>query len=199
MRFGIGRATEFGKGGRAWVGLALLFLLPACSSVPNAINPSSWYRGVAGIFGDDKESRDGIDKPYPNLGSVPGKPDVEPEAQRREILKGLVADRDNARYTNQQLHPLTEIAPPPPAATVPAAGANAAGTSAADVPLTLGSAPLPANERGVAASNTNPSVAPGYYATEPPPAAPSQPTGATTAAVPADPPPPALPAPSPAQ
>ena len=60
---------------------ATLLMVSGCSSVPDAVNPISWYRGVTGVSKNDDLGKDqnqqnlqeGSNEPYPNLGSVPGK------------------------------------------------------------------------------------------------------------------------------
>ncbi|MCK6452104.1 MAG: hypothetical protein L6R19_14825, partial [Alphaproteobacteria bacterium] len=45
----------------------------------------------------------GTEQPYPNLGSVPQTRPIRQsqDSQRQEVAKGLVADRQNARYTDE--------------------------------------------------------------------------------------------------
>lgn len=64
------------------------------------------------------------DEKFPNLSSVPDQaPEVTPAAERQKILEGLIADRENARYTDEQLRAGSDNSvgavppPPPPAAT----------------------------------------------------------------------------------
>lgn len=97
------------------VTVASLMLLAGCSSVPDAVNPVEWYRGATSLFDeeetpasgrpaesqDDKSQTDA--QAYPNLGSVPARPDdISSPSDRRATRQGLVADRDQARYTDQQ-------------------------------------------------------------------------------------------------
>lgn len=92
------------------VATAGLLLLAGCSSVPDAINPVEWYRGVAGQAESDAApapsqtaSQAAGDQSYPNLASVPARPaDISSPGERRATQQGLVADRDQARYTDQQ-------------------------------------------------------------------------------------------------
>ncbi|MFN4282682.1 MAG: OmpA family protein [Alphaproteobacteria bacterium] len=107
--------------------------LAACSSVPDAVNPVEWYRGVAGVFEDDEQQQEraeartareatplpGANQPYPNLASVPERPVVTPSAERGKIAQGLAADRENARYAESAPERQPTIDPTPPAA-VPA-------------------------------------------------------------------------------
>ncbi|PPR62322.1 MAG: hypothetical protein CFH10_00862 [Alphaproteobacteria bacterium MarineAlpha4_Bin2] len=90
--------------------------LTSCSGVADKtrtvvknLNPVNW-------FGDDDdedenkkkplvvEKRDAKQKAYPKLGSVPVRPKKSsPEAETQRIAKGLSADTQNARYSDQQL------------------------------------------------------------------------------------------------
>ncbi|MFO7484026.1 OmpA family protein [Oceanibaculum nanhaiense] len=143
------------------IGLAAtagLLLLAGCSSVPDAVNPVEWYKGATSLFEDDEApaterptagrpaaERSGESQAYPNLGSVPARPaDISSPSERRATQQGLVADRDQARYTDQQ--PANAIdtgsssgasrtapaaAPTPPPAVAPTAPAPIAPASVA--------------------------------------------------------------------
>tara|TARA_R110002110_G_scaffold122424_4_gene298627 strand:- start:3258 stop:4358 length:1101 start_codon:yes stop_codon:yes gene_type:complete len=87
---------------------AACFTLTACSSVPDAVNPVEWYKGTTEFFSGDDETKTaenekpavpGEDGEYPNLASVPDKPSVSSEEERKKLTQGLVADNENARYT----------------------------------------------------------------------------------------------------
>jgi len=126
---------------RAGAGRQMVFLLAAglagCSSVPNYANPVEWYRDLTGISKNDDEGSQrnaenlaaGDKEPYPNLASVPPPPDRALSGADREKLKeGLVADRANAKYSDEELRAGRPV-PEPPGAPPPAAE-NAAGTVA---------------------------------------------------------------------
>jgi hypothetical protein len=54
---------------------------------------------------------------YPSLRTVPPRPRLTyPVEQRREIVEGLISDRENARYTDQQVRYRTGRSDVPPAA-----------------------------------------------------------------------------------
>ena len=107
--------------------------LAACSAVPDAVNPVEWYRGVAGVFEDDDQQQErasertareatplpGTNKPYPNLASVPDRPQITPPAERGKVAQGLLADRENARYAESDSSG-GETAAPAPVAAAPA-------------------------------------------------------------------------------
>ena len=61
---------------------------------------------------------------YPSLHTVPLRPQLSyPVAQRRAIIDGLIADRENARYSNQVVRYRTGLNGLPPPDTRPVAAA----------------------------------------------------------------------------
>jgi hypothetical protein len=51
----------------------------------------------------------GEDEPYPNLSTVPARPSPSTTAEeRREIVRGLVTEREAARQTDEALRAATE-------------------------------------------------------------------------------------------
>lgn len=127
-------------------------------AVPNWANPVSWYDSA---FGDDPPPPQAQtdDQGYPTLSSVPERPQpTSTPEQRQEIAEGLVADRDNARYTDEVLRgvpgappprlpqitatPTPEPAPPPAPPPVPAA-APAPIVAPAPAPIVAPSPPPP--------------------------------------------------------
>ena len=110
--------------GFAWV-------LAGCSSVPDALNPINWYRDVMGLSADDdlgdndndQNLKEGSKEPYPNLASVPAPPDTALSSiDRDKLVDSLVADRNNAKYSAEDLRAgRTGVAIPPPAAAAPPA------------------------------------------------------------------------------
>src|SRR5579885_2348346 len=110
------------------VSLALLAL--AGCSVPDALNPVSWYRDLSGVSKNDaldntpknKQNLEaGSKEPYPNLADVPDAPSNALSAiDRDKLQQSLVADRENAKYSADALRAGTAAAgivpsPPPPA------------------------------------------------------------------------------------
>lgn len=84
------------------ISMALALSLAGCSSVPDYANPMEW-------FSDDEPSAQqsasdpggSTSQEYPNLSTVPDRPTPSTSAdQRQEIRDGLVADRENARYSS---------------------------------------------------------------------------------------------------
>lgn len=142
------------------VTVASLMLLAGCSSVPDAVNPVEWYRGAANLFDEEEtpasgrptESQAGKSQTdgqaYPNLGSVPARPaDISTPSERRATRQGLVADRDQARYTDQQ--PANAIGADTSLGTSPGtprtASAAAPAQTAAEAPPAASPTPPPAS------------------------------------------------------
>lgn len=126
-----------GLGGIAAL-LVTLVLVGACTWMPDAVNPVEWYKGTKGwITGDkDKQAADaarkeakpmpGADKPFPKLSTVPERPTAETRqraaAERERVASGLIADRNQARYTDEVLgQGGAASAPPAPAQVTPPA------------------------------------------------------------------------------
>ena len=131
-----GGRSRRGSAGRKSGQLAALVLtlaLAGCAQTPDWVNPVNWFDdsfdGVfEGWFSDDVEQlpavpkmsdkTPGADKPYPKLGrtQAPSNIGASPEA-RKKLANSLIADRDNAKYTNQDLRADNNrlaVAPPPP-------------------------------------------------------------------------------------
>jgi len=125
--------------------LSAALLLGGCW-LPNALNPIEWYRDVTGASSHDDTGSErnaqnlaaGGKEPYPNLGSVPKPPDTAlSTAEREKLQKGLVADRANARYSDEELRQGRTVPPLPgdaPAAAAPASASASAASTAADAP-----------------------------------------------------------------
>jgi outer membrane protein OmpA-like peptidoglycan-associated protein len=140
----LGRAAV-SKFCRSAVGLAVASALPlwlaACSHVPDAVNPIAWYRDVSGNSANDDKSQQGRnqgnlaaggDKAYPNLATVPDQPDrVLSGIDRDKLQESLIADRNNAKYSADQLEAGRAASPVSPAvAPQPQTGTDAAPTPA---------------------------------------------------------------------
>jgi outer membrane protein OmpA-like peptidoglycan-associated protein len=131
----------------ALAALAALWLLSACSSVPDAANPVKWYKGVAGWVSGEEEpaASETAEAPatpepsegkqsFPTLAEVPERPiPTTTLEERRRMMEGLAADREHALYAEDL--PTAE----PSAAAL--AEAEAAGEQ---LPPALGAAPSPA-------------------------------------------------------
>ena len=79
---------------------------------------------------------------YPSLHTVPPRPQLSyPVEQRRAIVDGLIADRENARYSNQVVRYRTGLSGLPPPATPPVAAVPV--TPAPDVAAAGAVSPAP--------------------------------------------------------
>lgn len=128
IAFGRGRWPQ--QTARA-LGVGLLAVtLAGCGSGSKWYNPMSWFGGS-----DKPAAPDPNAAPPPDINSVPNRASTRssPE-QRQQVAQGLVADRDNARYTDDELRGKPSDAPPTVRAArpaAPAATALAAATPAA--------------------------------------------------------------------
>jgi len=115
--------------------MALAVALGGCSVMEKA--------DVFDWFGSDDKPPDqankplSADEPYPNLADVPGRPARPPAIDRDKIAQSLVADRENAQYTEDVLRRA-------PDAPLPTASASPAPTAVPSVPPALTPLPAPA-------------------------------------------------------
>ncbi len=144
----------------ARVGAAVCCLALAACSIPQAIDPRRLFadevptantEGAAETRAQaEAETAAAGDQPFPSLASVPDRPSPPTPRQIRDrVLEGLVADRRNARYTDEAIRlrdsaearptvlatrPVTAAAPAvarPPATSAPQTAAVAPPTPAA--------------------------------------------------------------------
>jgi outer membrane protein OmpA-like peptidoglycan-associated protein len=193
---------------RSWGPSVLVVLaLAGCSSVPDAVNPVEWYRSATGSSSrtsqpnaTDARIADAQAKASPNLATVPERPTrASTPAERQALTQGLVADRDNAKYTDEDLQPRAPAAqaaatsrpapaappppappsvtaaPPPPAAPPPAAPPPAPVAAPAPPPPAPAAAPTPAPAPAAAAAPAPPPPAAAIAQPVPPPPPPSMP------------------------
>ena len=104
-----------GRKSRQAAALAFVFVLAGCSQVPDWVNPVNWVDGMFdGMFNDEvselppapkpTETTPGADKPFPKLGQTQAPERMgSSAAERKELADSLVADRDNAKYSNENL------------------------------------------------------------------------------------------------
>ena len=113
----LGRRSRRGRLAGSMTGLVLVVTLGGCSFVPDWADPTDWsYRWAnpvnwyEGVFRDDDPALvvvsdsgvPGEDDDFPNLNSVPDRPiTVETAEERAVVAEGLVADREQARYTDE--------------------------------------------------------------------------------------------------
>jgi outer membrane protein OmpA-like peptidoglycan-associated protein len=130
------REIRFGAKLVMALGVAAL-ALGGCSSMKDSgMDPIEWYRDLSGESAHDVQDKaaansenlkEGNKEPYPNLASVPPVPDTAiSKADRDKLAQSLIADRQNAQYTDQQLRAGQNMAAVPPPAAVTAAAAQAA-------------------------------------------------------------------------
>lgn len=89
--------------------LVLAFTLTACSVVPDFANPIAIYNNTFGNNPSDTAER--TSEAYPRLGTVPARPQTASAAERRRIAEGLVADRENARYVDEDVRGADAVRP----------------------------------------------------------------------------------------
>ncbi len=166
-------AHYHGLGGVAAL-LATLAIVGGCTWMPDAVNPVEWYKGAKGWVTGDKAETDaaaakpmpGADKSFPKLSSVPQRPSAESRrqiaAERERMAQSLVADRDQARYTDEVLRQGAvdaASAPPAPARVTPPARVMPRRKVAAPAPPRPVVAPPPARRVARAPAPTPPKPA----------------------------------------
>ena len=181
--------------------------LAGCASFPSSMNPVSWWHDLqGGKIAEERPPPPGADQPYPNLASVPPKPEQPDRAALANIASALIADRTNAQHlaaaapipdpslpsASPALFGRGTVPPPTPAAPPGTAPASAT-MSAAEAPP----APAATNRSTTTVPEAAPApakapVASVQSAPLAPPGATAQPPAAEAA------PPPALPAGPPA-
>lgn len=136
---------------------ALALLLGGCASFPSSMNPVSWWHDLeGGEIAKERPPPPGATEPYPNLASVPPKPEAPDRATLENITNALVADRTNAQHLAEAA-PLADPSspsaspalfgkgtlPPPPPAPPPGAQTASANLSAAEAPPPAPTPPAP--------------------------------------------------------
>ena len=172
---------------------ALALLLAGCSTL-ESLNPINIYHRLeGGKIAEQRPPPPGSDATDPNLGTVPAKPTPPDREAMKRLTQGLVADRENARYSNAAA-PLPDPSSPsaspslfgagtlPPPVKPPPAEAASASMPAASAPPALpdqpAAPPSPAPRKPVESAP--------LAAHEPPPAAA---TATEVPALPTEPPP----------
>lgn len=136
---------------RVLCGLLVLSLAGCSADAP--VNPVNWWHDLeGGPIAEARPPPPNADAPYPNLASVPKRPDLSDAATRTTIASRLTTDLANAEYQAAQ-QPLTKVPPtaaPPPQPAAPASadaqpmGATLATASAPPPPAQPIAAPQPA-------------------------------------------------------
>lgn len=113
------RRRSYASWGLAILGLAVL---GGCSAIPDALNPAEWYKDTVDLFSVDKQADEaskgeqntglvadknapppGAGKAFPNLASVPERPQPTPADQRQSAVEGLVADSGQRSYSSESI------------------------------------------------------------------------------------------------
>ncbi len=93
-----------------------LALLNGCSAVPDWANPVEWYKGAAELVSGSEKNKQKSKveqlnsgegsvkyKKFPSLSSVPKQPQSSTMKERKRVSDALLADRQNARYSQKRL------------------------------------------------------------------------------------------------
>ena len=157
-------AGGFSRGVALVAALGFLAPMAGCASSPSWVKPWKW-------LDSDNQPKPDPKLEYPNLAEVPPKPTgTTPEQMRAQLAAGLVADRANARHSDEVLRNASMsdgsppiISPVPAAAPAPVAPAAApvapAPTVASPVPA-LPTAPVAALPAGAASNPSSIEFAP---------------------------------------
>lgn len=142
------------------------WLLAGCSTL-SSVNPVNWWhRQEGGKIAEQRPEPPGADQPYPNLATVPAKPEAPDADALKKLTDSLVADRTYAQHAAQSA-PLAD--PSSPAASPSLFGIG----SAPPPPPATSTAPAPSGRSGIlVASASMPAV------NAPPPSAASAPSAA---------------------
>ncbi|MCW9033149.1 MAG: OmpA family protein [Rhodospirillales bacterium] len=91
---------------RLALALAAPLIIVGCSSVPDALNPAEWYRDTMdAISSDDDEAPVQAQQAEAKSGAESGSGSSEQTTvkEQERIQEGLVADRDQGRYSDEDL------------------------------------------------------------------------------------------------
>jgi outer membrane protein OmpA-like peptidoglycan-associated protein len=143
---GAGRLVQAGLRTKCavWAAPGAALLLSGCSL--HSYNPVNWWHSEeGGKIAEQRPAPPGAQAPYPNLATVPARPEPPDKEAMKKLTDSLLADRANAHYTAESaplpdpsspaaspsLFGVGSLPPPPPAqagqpaasATMPAAAA----------------------------------------------------------------------------
>ncbi len=91
---------------------AVLSLLLAGCATMESLNPVNlWHAYEGGKIAETRPPLPGSDDAHPDLGSVPAKPTPPDRDAMKRLTQGLVADRENAHYSNAA-NPLADPSSP---------------------------------------------------------------------------------------
>ncbi len=94
--------------------------LPSMPDVPDWVDPTSWFGDTTPATADDNAQT-------PDLANLPDKPTASSSDEQKEVSESLASDRNNAKYSADELRGGTE-----PAATPPPVVASTPGTSSSE-------------------------------------------------------------------
>jgi hypothetical protein len=86
----------------------VLLILGGCGRLPDEVNPAVVWRHATGASAADRLPPPHLDAPYPNLGTVPPRPDRPDPAVREAMTAALAAERARSR---QPLEPSAAAGP----------------------------------------------------------------------------------------
>jgi outer membrane protein OmpA-like peptidoglycan-associated protein len=137
------------------------WLLVGCSA-QSSMNPVNWWhRQEGGKIAEERPAPPGADQPYPNISTVPAKPEAPDAEALKKLTDSLVADRTNAQHAAQSA-PLADPSSPtaspglfgvgtaqpppppgvnPPATTNPSTASGSPGTPVASASMPAVTAP----------------------------------------------------------
>ncbi|MCX7382228.1 MAG: hypothetical protein NT133_12580, partial [Alphaproteobacteria bacterium] len=98
-----------------------VLMLAGCAGTPGDAPVAWWHQFQGGRIAEPRPAVPGAEGAWPNLASVPSRPQADDAATRGRIAAGLVADRANAQYA-------TGSALPALGSALPAAGRAPAAT-----------------------------------------------------------------------
>jgi outer membrane protein OmpA-like peptidoglycan-associated protein len=150
---------------------AAMLALAGCTNPVGSYDPVAWWHQLeGGRIAQARPPPPGIDAPYPNLATIPAKPQALSPTARAETANALLADRANGNYALSA--PLPAPPPAPAAPPTPAPNADAMGARMAAAGETGPAAPAgaasPARAAPVAGRDESESLA--IPAGPPPPA-----------------------------
>jgi hypothetical protein len=166
---------------RTWPCAAVVAALLGGCTAPDS-DPIYWWRQLeGGALAEGRVPPPNADAPFPNLSTVPTRPQVQGAVARARVAERLETDRRDAAFAARQpIAALEPTRPAPPPSAEAAMGASLAAASPAPAPA----APTPAP----AAPAPAPPPAPVAAAPRPTPAPiPAPPIPAPVASVPVDP------------
>lgn len=113
-------------------------LLAGCSSVPDAVNPVEWYKGASDLV--TGRDRSDVAAPAPPKGQFPEVNKSAAADNRKDLTKGLPADRGNSKYAEpvrREVAPTKALARRTPAPAAPQVAAAPAPVVAAAAPTVV--------------------------------------------------------------